>query len=77
MDEPILVGCDEQRVHAAHVVDGHRDVGLADLVELVGGCPDPKLDSGVPAARYDNRGVTLGVNKTGYILDRLGVLADR
>lgn len=77
MDEPILMGCDEKWVDAAQIVDGHRDVGLANLVELVWGCPHPKLDSGVPAASHHNRGVALGVNKTGYILDRLGVLADR
>ena len=77
MDESVLVRGDQQRELAAHVVDRHGDVGLANLLKcLTAGRPGPELDFCVPATRYDDRGIVLRVDEADHIFDWHSVLSN-
>jgi len=77
VDVAVLVRGDEQGPLVGHVVDGHRDVRLADLLELHRTLPDPKFDAGVPAAADYKCVVGLRVQDAEYVLNWLCVRGNR
>lgn len=80
MDEAVLVRCDEEGELAAHVVDGHGNVCLADLLELsatLSLLEEPKLDARVPGSADNNGSSCLRINHAAYTLHGMIMLADR
>ena len=68
VDEAILVGGHKRRPLATHVVDGHGDIRLADLLHLRGRIHHPELHKSVPAPTHHHTGTL--VHKTRHIFDR-------
>lgn len=50
MDVAVLMGGHKQRPGVGHVMNWHRDIRLADLLELHRVSPDPELDARVPSS---------------------------
>lgn len=65
----ILMSRDQKGPLVGHVMHGHCNVGLSDLVELHGACPRPELNSGVPASADNEILISLGVRAAVDILD--------
>ena len=76
VDEAVLVSGDQERPRERHIVDGHGDIGLADLVQLLTSLlPSPKFDSRVPPARNHDRRATLRVDEAHNVFYWLRMLA--
>ena len=77
VDVAILVSGDEQGPLIGHVMDGHRNIRLADLLQLHQTLPDPELDAAVPAAADYKCVVCLRVHDAEHFFDWLRVRANR
>ena len=75
MDEAVLMSCDQKWELAAHIVNGHGDVGLTNWLQGLGSLWHlPEFDAGIPSTRDHDRGA-IEVQAVD-ILDRLIVPSD-